>query len=223
MKKIWGITKNVFYSSIVLASIFHASMTILYNSPPNPIKTLTNIHSEYIGQFFYQDWGLFAPTPINMDIKLLLECLTHDGDSSGVLDVSGELIKQHQQNRFTSYERLLRVPDNYAHTLVSQNRSEVISGKTCEKYPNGKSCKEVKKQRKEREEKATQGLTRVASAFCADMSKSRFGKPFQKAHAWVSLSSVPKWSKRFIEKKDTKLVEGGILELTPTRAYGIWK
>lgn len=223
MKRLIPVLKNGFYAVITLVAAFHAAMTILYNTPPNPVKTLTNLQSEYIGQFFYQDWGLFAPTPINMDINLLLECLSKDGFSSGPLDVSGELVKLHQQNRFTPYERLLRVPDNYAHSLVSRNRSEEVSTNLCKKEPNGKGCKDESEQRKLREESAKRGLTRVANAFCADMSASRYQKTFQKAHAWISLSFVPKWSKRNTSKKETKLVEGGMLSLAPTPAYGIWR
>ena len=51
--------------------LFHASMTVLYNSPINPIKVkLGFIIDNYMNPLFSQNWNLFAPNPVstNMDI-----------------------------------------------------------------------------------------------------------------------------------------------------------
>lgn len=224
LPKVLTVLKLVLYAGVTCAAVFHGAMTLLYNLPSNPIKTLTNLHNAYIGQFFYQDWGLFAPTPVDMDINLLLDCRSKDGTSSGPLEVTAELVRRHQQNRFTPYERLSRVPDNYAHTFVSMDRDEVIFAKECANDPKGDGCRKNKQARERREASARRGLTRVANAFCGDMSAYRYGnKPFDRATAWIGISKIPRWSKRFTERKEMKLFEVGTLMLAQPIAYGIWR
>lgn len=223
LKRVRSWFKPVLYSCLVTLAAFHGLMTVLYNMPANPIKTLTNLQNAYIGQYFYQDWGMFAPNPIDMDIDLLLECLAQNGVSSGVLEVTSELVRRHQQNRFTSNERLVRIPDSYAHMFVSRDRAEEIYQKECKNDPSGNGCKQEREAVKTRQKDAKRGLTRVANAFCADMNANKSQTNFVRAHAWLALSSVPRWSKRNTEKKERKLVDVGMLSLAYSPAYGIWR
>ncbi|MED3038000.1 DUF5819 family protein [Bacillus tropicus] len=63
--------KKIVFAGLMFIMLFHASMTVLYNSPINPIKVkLGFIIDNYMNPLFSQNWNLFAPNPVstNMDI-----------------------------------------------------------------------------------------------------------------------------------------------------------
>ncbi|MCI0766704.1 DUF5819 family protein [Bacillus sp. TL12] len=63
--------KKITFICVVIFVSFHMTMTLLYNSPVNPVKIkLNNIINSYMEPLFAQNWQLFAPDPIstNMDI-----------------------------------------------------------------------------------------------------------------------------------------------------------
>lgn len=223
LQSVWSRLKVGVCFVVLGALALHLALTTLYVMPPNPIKTLTNIDAQYIGKYFYQDWGLFAPTPIDIDLGVLVECLTASGFASGPLDVTSDFIAQHQRNPFSPFDRVARVPGNYAHSFISLARSEESLAKLCQKDPNASGCDDFKQQQKNREAQAKKGLALVAQHFCADMSKYRFGKSFDRAHVWVTITNVPRWSKRADAKAPPKVVDAGLHKISTVAALGIWR
>jgi hypothetical protein len=66
------------YGVLIWVWVGYFALTALYVSPPNPLKTLTDLHLKTVGKYFYQDWGLFAPNPVQSNLEVHFRCLTKD-------------------------------------------------------------------------------------------------------------------------------------------------
>lgn len=197
----------------------HFVLTLIYVSPPNPIKTLTNLPQKYVGRFFYQDWGLFAPNPISMDIRVLVSCLADGYDPTPPLDINRGFLERRYLN---GYDRVNRVAANYAYSRITLYRSQMPYTKLCTQTPDHPDCNVFRFTDEERKNAAEEGLRRVASAFCADISKAKSIK-YEKAHLWIILSEVPRWSKRHTEGRKESVLDLGVVKLEESRAFGIWR
>lgn len=197
----------------------HFVLTLIYVSPPNPVKTLTNLPQRYVGRFFYQDWGLFAPNPISMDIRVLISCLADGYGPTPLLDINQGFSKLRYSN---GYDRVNRIAANYAHSRITLYRSQMPYTKLCIQTPDHPHCNAFRFTDEERKNAAEEGLKRVASAFCADISKAKSIK-YKKAHIWILLSEVPRWSKRHREGRKESALDLGVVKLEESRAFGIWR
>ncbi len=198
--------------------IAHFVLTLIFVLPPNPIKTLTDLPQRYIGRFFYQDWGLFAPHPIRMDIRVLISCLTGDHESPP-FDITRNLLKRRYLN---GYDRVNRVAINYAYSFFTPYRSQMPYLELCTQKPDHPTCKAFRITEKRRREAAKEGLKRVATAFCADISKAEALR-YAKAHIWILLSEVPPWSERYSGGRKDSVIDVGMVELGKSRPFGIWR
>lgn len=69
----------------VLVSVFgmHFAFTLLYLTPPNPIRIALNQPLDrYMNPYFSQSWRLFAPEPGGTDSIVLVACRVREGDAT---------------------------------------------------------------------------------------------------------------------------------------------
>lgn len=86
--------------SIVL--VFHFSLIFLANLPPNYITSkFENEISAYNESIFFQDWHLFAPTPVSHDEFLLAKAVFENGEESSWVNISKTLMTEMQKNRLS--------------------------------------------------------------------------------------------------------------------------
>ena len=213
--------KFIIYTLAILSLTVYLSLTALYVSPINPIKTQINTHNVVIGKFFYQDWGLFAPNPVASNTEVHVQCLSPTYVTR-MTNISRGLWERHQQNRISPYDRLGRVIGNYAHGVFSISRQEVTLRHECDKNPSGESCRRSKQLRKDSVDFATQGLKRVAASFCSDQHKAT-GKSFDQAQIYLSSQDVQPWSKRYQSPPVARFVDLGKHNLPNLPAPGIWR
>ncbi|CCQ94784.1 hypothetical protein CULT_2010004 [[Clostridium] ultunense Esp] len=209
--------RYILYSLLLFILFAHFALTLLFVLPQNPIKNTFKLADYYIGRFFYQDWGLFAPDPIDMDISVLVRCIGENAEETPIWNITENF------NRYNNREnRVQRVAFNYAHSYINASRNEVPLFELCSKNPNHLSCVQLKEAERDRKEGAKEGLRRVSSAFCADM-RYVTKKDYTKAQIKIVLSKVPRWSKRYTEGPMERVLDIGVVELYKTRAFKIWK
>jgi Family of unknown function (DUF5819) len=207
--------------AIVMLVIFHIGLTILYCLPPNPLKTLTSIQDQYIGNFFYQRWTLFAPNPVNTNYGMSVNCKAKL-HQTGAVDVTSPLVADHMQNRFSPMERVARVPDNTLHAVLFPDESYLQLVKICRTEPNQPQCKNLEAAKKSKIDFHINRLVKVASAVCADLSSSS-GHQYQTVSIFAKIQDIPRWSKRNSKPKPMKYVNLGTHAILPSKAFGIWE
>ncbi|MGM0941291.1 MAG: DUF5819 family protein [Bacillota bacterium] len=120
--------KKVFASLLCIGLVFHLGLTLIYNTPSNPLKAKYNNYiSFYMDPLFTQNWKLFAPTPVTNSSEFYVKAKlkTEDGvKTTGWIDLVNYMIDKNYDNRFTPYNRLLRIPRG-AYTL-RQEKDETI-------------------------------------------------------------------------------------------------
>ncbi|WP_432357034.1 DUF5819 family protein [Sporosarcina sp. UB5] len=96
----------IWYLFLSIALLIHFSITILYNSPVNPItyKYYPAIQS-YMQPLFNQNWKLFAPDPVSNNHKLLVKGY-YKGENGKEnetqwIDVTELLVTELHKNRLT--------------------------------------------------------------------------------------------------------------------------
>lgn len=209
--------KLLLYFILIIIFVAHFSLTILFVLPPNPIKTTIKLPSIYIGKYFYQDWGLFAPDPISMDISVLVKCVDNNESETPFWNITDDF------NRYNNRKnRIQRVVVNYAHSYINASREEMPLLKLCNINPDHASCAQLRKAENDRREASKEGLRRVASAFCADIQHAT-NIEYEKAHILIELSKVPPWSKRYTESPTKSFLNLGIVALDKKPAFRIWK
>lgn len=145
---------NIVRTLTALWLIVHFTLTVLYVFPISPAKdTLQPLIDATIGTYFPQNWMLFAPGPISVDLELLVRplndneysaTLTKGLPSDGWYNILPPLWTKDQQNRFSAYEKLSR-------TGLLAIRSHLTD-------PN--------------DDQSVQIMIGLASAFCKDIGKS---------------------------------------------------
>lgn len=94
-------------SAVLLATLFgfHFACTLLYLTPPNPIRIALHPWLErYMHPYFSQSWRLFAPEPGGTDAIVLASCRVQDGEAtrdSGWFDITTPLHEHRYSHRFS--------------------------------------------------------------------------------------------------------------------------
>jgi len=121
LKKIVGIC-------LCLLFVVHFSLTALYNTSSNPLQAkYKTIVDSYIDPLFTQNWRLFAPTPATSNNYFYVKAKLDDGNESRTtdwIDLSKFMYEKNQQNRFTPYNKLIRIPRG-AYTLMGEKDETV--------------------------------------------------------------------------------------------------
>ncbi len=183
--------------------IVHFALTVVFVSPANPIKMeYGSLAIATIGEFFPQNWNLFAPMPVNSTQLLLVRCLSDDElprGEDGKLpidhwqDVSRAHFAQAHQHRISAYERLVRPLQNALRGYLYGGGPELRDvSEACAKGDQ-EACKLRDETTKPRREAALGKLHRIGSAFCRERYPRR--QLSSVAIRFRELASVP-WSER---------------------------
>ncbi|PEP56168.1 DNA-directed RNA polymerase subunit beta, partial [Bacillus toyonensis] len=66
--------KKLIAGLLCTAFISHFAITLIYNTPSNPIKAKYNKQlSAYMDPIFTQNWRLFAPAPVTTNSKFFVK------------------------------------------------------------------------------------------------------------------------------------------------------
>jgi hypothetical protein len=94
----------------LLACLFHATMSVLFVLPPNPISDeLRPVVVGYTHPLFEQYWNVFAPTPIDSDMSIYARAKragASDVHATPWVDVSAPLLAAVRANRLSLYSTL---------------------------------------------------------------------------------------------------------------------
>lgn len=207
---------------IASVAVFHFANTSLYNMPKNVISTLYTFDKVYISGFLSQEWGMFAPNPMDRDTNLLVNCLeTLKKTSTGYMNISSSFNDLRMNNIFASADRVSRVPGNWAYLYLSPSRWEEDMKKQCSADDSTSACRSYRAVKDEREQSARKGLTLVASRYCRDISSPT--SQFDKARIFIEIVDVPRWSERHVaQRPEPAMVEVGEVELIPVSGAKVW-
>ena len=179
--------------------VFHFGLTLLYLMPVNPMTLPIRPQvSAMMGAMFYQNWGLFAPNPINTNDVVLVKPLRGVADAArsagdGWYDLSTPLWRGFQQNRFGAYERLSRPIANAVRTLSASEGVDLASARACSKG-DSLSCKGLTESAKTDQTRGKMLLGRIGSSFVNGMPD---GEAYSHVAVRVRFQKVPAWSQRF--------------------------
>jgi len=178
--------------------LFHLVVTTVYVSPPSPAKNafFAVPINQYIDRYFYQDWGLFAPNPISMDIDVLVACVKGSLKEKPI-NITSPL---HARRYILGLDRVNRVAVNYAYSYITPPRTDSLQ-----------------------REAQREGLRRVASAFCADLAEVRGQGRYEQADIWIVLTHAPRWENRRNAEREQEYFFPGRVNLDQVPSPKIWR
>lgn len=163
--------KKIVGSLFCLLFVVHFALTIIYNSPSNPIQAKYNKQiSSYMDPIFTQNWKLFAPTPVTTNHYYYAKAKLADPEgetrTTNWIDISKYMYEYNHKNRFTPYNSLLRIPRG-AFGLMGE--SDEVIHKIAKKVQEGKLDEEkyehiINRNSDHNEEVALSILNRFAEA-----------------------------------------------------------
>jgi hypothetical protein len=202
--------------------LFHLVVTTVYVSPPSPAKNafFAVPITQYIDRYFYQDWGLFAPNPISMDIDVLVACVKGSLKEKPI-NITSPL---HARRYILGLDRVNRVAVNYAYSYITPPRTDsLILDKLCQNSQEHPACESAKERLKLQREAQREGLRRVASAFCADLAEVRGQGRYRQADIWIVLTHAPRWENRKNAKREQEYIFLGRVNLDQVPPPKIWR
>lgn len=122
--------KKLIAGCLCLLFLLHFSIIALYNAPSNPIQAKYKKEmSMYVDPLFTQNWKLFAPTPVTTSNYFYVKAKLKNGSETRTtdwIDIVDYMYEQNHKNRFTPYNRLLRIPRS-AYALQYQHDGTIVS------------------------------------------------------------------------------------------------
>jgi hypothetical protein len=178
--------------------------TFFYCFPNNPARMSLRPAVDWIGKYFAQNWSLFAPNPIQDNQALFVRCLTTEDVARGTSpdrlppdgwrDITTALLRAHQRNRFSSYDRVSRTHSNFIRYFMQGSPALQALREACAQDGDKGTCRLGNQLLDDAHKTAALGLARVASSFC--------NSPGEAPHAQfvaisIQVSPVVPWSRRF--------------------------
>lgn len=184
----------------------HLALTVAYNMPANPARqAITPILDGYIGQYFAQNWRLFAPNPASNNLSVVTACLEpgeyeefadapRDSVASALegrwVDITRPLVLGHQRSRLSAYDRLGRAQIAAARGATSLPLFLELTAVSCRKGGEA-ACSKILEVTEFWQKSAADYLARVASSYCAAVAPGSAGLALEIRER----RAVP-WSKR---------------------------
>lgn len=216
-------TRWLGYSLVLVAFATHFVLSALFVAAPNPLHSLTNLHKTYIGRWFYQDWGLFAPDPIAIDVSLYGQCLGPDGNSQ-VVNLTAPVWQARKENPFSKYDRLSRVLTYQPLGVIQYERYQVPYAKYCQENSEEAACKAIEADEQMRSDYESRANYALVTSFCHDLEDIT-GASYDRVKAWVGVSNVKPWSERYSTEpvKETLYIVGESEMIPEVAGFGIWR
>lgn len=122
--------RKILGGCLCLLFISHFIIVIIYNAPSNPVQAKFKKQiSMYIDPVFTQNWRLFAPRPVMTNQYYYTKARLDDGtgniEETGWIDLTKYMYAKNHKNRFTPFNRLLRIPRG-AYTLTAEHDESII-------------------------------------------------------------------------------------------------
>ena len=159
----------------------HLGLTALYVTPDNPLRAeFAPVLTASIGRFFSQDWRLFAPSPADTNLTVLVSCLNGPlaaaagsapdagldaSEPGGWVDLTTPLVRAHQRSRLSAYERLNRAQQTAARIAASLPGQLLPWRKACD-HGDQASCEWVEAETERHQRAAREYLARTAASYC---------------------------------------------------------
>ena len=181
-------------SVMTIVSAVYLVSALLYLAPPNPV-TLLHLPAVrgLLHPFFAQNWHLFAPNPIRMNLVLTVRCST-GAQVTPWLDPFTPWLAQHHRNRFSPMGKMLRVPQNAMFAVLGRSADE-WRPLICRRTPEAPMCRGEDPASRRQRDLGVFILQRVGSAVCDQVAGSgrvRYVQPR------ILIHEPPPWSKRML-------------------------
>ncbi len=199
----------------------YVASTFLYLSPPNPLTLQWWPVIQRIQQpFFVQNWHLFAPYPIRMNLVLTVRCRVGE-KTTPWHDPFTPMLARHHQNRITPLGKVIRVPGNAMHLALGWSSDE-WRPLICKRTGSDPVCRGQDPAGRRQRELGQFLLHRMASAACDDIVGPRRATAVQER---ILIHEPPPWSRRLMpaEAGSTKYIELPWLRYEPWRSAGVEK
>lgn len=210
---------------IVIAALLlttHLLSTVLYVLPLNPVKLVVVGPQNYIQRYFSQDWGMFAPNPVSVNMRVLIRCVGSQ-QQSPLLDASSGFSRNHKLNIFAAQERVGRVIHNQAFSINNVARNEEVILIKCKAGARIEQCSQLTKNIKRRNEAVIENeMAKTAKVFCNDMSRLYPGT-YSKFDLYIGRTPVARWSERWNGSPQEEIEYMGRFSLAASSLKGIWQ
>lgn len=148
---------------------FHFACTLLYLTPPNPIRiALSPLLERYMRPYFSQSWRLFAPEPGGTNAIVLVTCRLQNGETileSEWFDITTPLQEHRYQHRLSPGLLLARAQKPRLF-LLADPMNEAIRRYGLSSSVIEAARAEIEAAAKRRFEAGQAHLYRIASAAC---------------------------------------------------------
>ena len=202
----------------VLSAAYVAN-TFLYLSPPNPLTLqLRPAILKIEHPFFAQNWHLFAPNPIRMNLVLAVRCRAGERISPW-RDPFAPLLARHHMSRITSMGKTIRIPGNAMHLVLGWSSDEwrPLLCRRNRRYP---VCRGEDPTAGRQRELGQFLVQRIASLSCDETVSSDQASHVQ---ARILIHEPPPWSQRLLpaDAGTTKYIELPWLPYMPRNAVRV--
>jgi len=167
---------------------------LLYLSPPNPVSLLhLPAIRGVLHPFFAQNWHLFAPNPIRMNLVLTVRCEI-GGRVTPWLDPFTPWLAQHHRNRFSPMGKMLRIPQNAMFAVLGRSADE-WRPLICRRTPEAPLCRGEDPASRRQRDLGLFILRRVSSVVCDRVAGAGHVSHVQPR---ILIHEPPPWSKRML-------------------------
>ncbi|SDY46103.1 DUF5819 family protein [Thermoactinomyces sp. DSM 45892] len=193
--------KKILSLGFLGAFVVHFALTALYVSPSNPLKVkYSQVVNGYMEPLFTQNWKLFAPDPVTSDNTFYVRVKIKETDGqekiTGWFDITSDLFKKNQENRFTPYNRLLRFPRSSIALIGEQDDIlATLKKKVQDKKVDEEKFKDLLEGEKIKQKKtyATKLVNRYAESYLASVFP---GKKIEQLQVMMVETESTPFSKR---------------------------
>lgn len=149
--------------------LFHFAMTGLYLLPLNPVKLTWNPYlMRYVDPFFYQNWHLFAPDPVDSSQSVIGKCRVGDVESDW-FDITQGVVDGLEEDPIASaLSSVLHLQQNLIRSYLfgSYDTGEVFLLTYCREQPDAEYCRAREERVMEERALALDGLVRLVTDVC---------------------------------------------------------
>lgn len=131
---------DVLPGGLIAVLVIHFAFTIMYLTPPNPVRLRTqSVVEGYMEPFFGQGWTLFAPGVRSISTQLLVSCRLEDEQGTTRetpwANISAPYLELMRRYRFTPAERIYRAQMTPVYLISSAEDS--LASKIIERTEQG--------------------------------------------------------------------------------------
>lgn len=150
---------------------------------------------------FTQNWKLFAPNPVSKNNTFFVRSKFSDGEETDWIDITSHMIDQNFKNRFSPYNRLVRIQRGVFNSLFDKDD---VTVKIMEKIDRDELDEDDFREILESDEQikvATELLNRYAQAYIGELYTN---KDIQETQVLIQETDSIPYSKQNVKNYDNK-------------------